>query len=79
MLKTKRPLIYLSGLLPFVLNQNSYIAVQTAEVGLAGMKLQTTARPFTEVSGCPMFALAYVGRKRRAKPFDCFYSFSESI
>jgi hypothetical protein len=35
MLKTKRPLIYLSGLLPFFLNQKSYTADQTAEVGLA--------------------------------------------
>jgi hypothetical protein len=26
-----------------------------------------------------MFAPAYVGRKRRAKPLDRFYSFSESI
>jgi hypothetical protein len=34
MLKTKRPLIYLSGLLPFFLNQKSYTADQTAEVGL---------------------------------------------
>jgi hypothetical protein len=31
----------------------------------------------TMLDGCPMFAPAYVGRKRRAKPIKRFYSFGQ--
>jgi len=41
--------------------------------------IQVRGRAKRNQSGCPMFAPACVGRKRRAKPINCFYSLSENI
>ncbi len=52
---------------------------RTADPSAALLMNKLVVRIKRNQSGCPMFAPAYVGRKRRAKPIDCFYSFSESI